>query len=362
MNRIISKVTLLFLFLLLQVLVPSQAQEDTRNIIYVCIFNGDTSYIMKVRASEPIGLVFAEETNVIVYSSADAPLVVRVIHIISDTTTGTYKRARDVVSANTTSNIPDQGNCEQDHSSLPTGLERTILLPVSSDQAIAIYSQDIKLYQDEPTAIIGAIGLIPRATVDNEEQSPFPSFQILRFSGGDSDKVSLEFPELEGETEFYTVSRQLVSHTETNTNGDTSLSDPMETRTFFLSLLDSRNISLIDDIMAKGKFRMFIEFGDPIMYRAGFLLNFARLSSFTSRTFEVGDKVIPIDCSYDLSYIRKDDYNHYIYFDDRINSLSVGKIRCDRSGTVEKVRDDGILIVDGGYAIAAWLLEVDEEQ
>lgn len=351
--------TILFvaLIILLINVVPVFAQnEDTRNPVYICILGNESPQLLEVRATEPIALIFTSNVNVIVYSSPNVPMVADVIHVEPDTATGTYRHTGNVVTgAQTTSNILPQGNCQEQFGETLAELERTILLPLSSDQVLAVRPVGSILPYDnaESSLFIGAIGILFR-----DDDVNFPHFQILRFNGGNNDTISIAFPTFTEDVRWYMVSRQVVELT--FSAGDV-VSQPkfMENLPFFLSLLAVGEVDLIDDILIPGDFRLYVEYGEEIIYRNGTLQNFSRLSSFEPRLIVDNSTMItPIYCGPNIRYFRSNNYNQHIYLQG--SSDTVGVIRCGEEKVVEAVLLNGILVVEGGFYIASWLVDIVE--
>lgn len=342
-----------------------QPVPDSRNPVFVCIFRdgGAKTNLIKVLASEPFGMTFSERVSVIVYSSAEQPVIADVIHIEPDTVSGTYRRSGDVVrGAYTTSNIPEQRACQTPTSSQIESLNRTIILPLFPNQGLAVHPIDVVPSYDDPeaTLFIGSIGLLFRdRNTEADTTNSFPHFQILRFNGGNNDTISIAFPDFTSETSLYAVSRQLTSYTETNAGDVVSQSKFMENRPFFMSLLEARGEKLIETILMPGNFRMYVAYGEAITYKPGTLLNLTRLSSFEARVFEDDENpvfVAPIECSGDLPFFRPANYEQHIYFRDH-SVDRVGVIRCGEKTEVEAVLKNGILVVKGGFHVASWLVD-----
>jgi hypothetical protein len=349
------------------IVVSIHAQIINTNVMYLCIVEAVNTNLLAINATEPVGFMFARTVNVFVYSNAETPLIADVIHVTSDTQSGTYRRTGDVLrGAYTTSNIseqnnsPDQADCETRYPQL-ADLERTILLPISTDQALAVHRANTVIEYDNPasTLIIGAVGFY----LQTPTVTSFPHFQILRFSGGVDDRVSVALPELATETSFYILSNSRLNQTVTDPDG-------FEEEPQFLNPIDGVIARLVrdqqdflDTVMGSGNFRMFVKYGSTeIDYEPGSIINIDRLSAYTPRELEAGIPVHAMNCNIDVPYVREENYSHYWYLSNATrNTEAVGQMR-DKEFVVEGVRDDGVLLIqdEGGstYAVAAWLVDI----
>ena len=228
-------------------------------------------------------------------------------------------------------------------------------LPLTPEQAIVVHNIEntIPYENEEVSLFIGAIGILFR-----DENPEFPHFQILRVTGGSNDTISFKFPYFtQDTTRLYAVSEQVVEHTFTN---NTVESQPkfMENRAFFLSLLAVNGDDLLDNILAPGDFRFYVQYGEEIIYRQGTWQNFSRLSSFVPRNFVAGQTIVdPIYCN-TIPFFRQADYSQQIYSQNL--GEAVGIIRCGQETVVEEVLPNGILVVEGGFYIASWLVDIVE--
>ncbi|MDQ7035894.1 MAG: hypothetical protein Q9P01_13995 [Anaerolineae bacterium] len=188
-------------------------QSQLEDIIYLCIVDDNNINLIQVAATEPVGFMFSQTVGVYVYSDSSNPLIADIIHVTPDTVSGTYRRTGDVLrGAYTTASdsIPQQGSlnsrnqgpntppmvmCEGQYSDELEGLDRTILLPLSTNQALAVHRVNTEIPYDIPdrTLMIGAVGFFfQEATI----AAMYPHFQLLRFSGGSEDVVSFSLPGL----------------------------------------------------------------------------------------------------------------------------------------------------------------------
>lgn len=310
--------------------------------------------------------MFSQTVNAIVYSIPAVALSTDVIHVLPDTASGTYRWVETVVdNANTTSDIPQQDSCESIYPDRLAGMNYTIQLPLSTNQALIIQPYGTGIQYDSFTGNLmnDAMGFVFREIPENG----FPNFQILRLSGGADDTISISLPDFDQDVEFYVVSRQRLSYTRTDADGFESVSKFIDGRDRFLNRLDASGRTLIESIMVPGNFRFYVEFGEEIIYDSHGLLNFTRLGSYIPRNFITGTAIRPIDCGignpFNVPFYRADDYSQYLYLQVPLyRNFIVGVSTCDNEITIDSVRQDGILVVNdnqggGMYYIAAWLVE-----
>jgi hypothetical protein len=372
----------LFILFILCFIIPS-TQAQVEHTIYLCIVDGNVKNLIQVSATEPVGFMFARIVNVYVYSENINTVVADIINVTSDTASGTYRRTGDVLrGAYTTdpTSIPEQWNlgqsnpqpdvppittCEEEYADELNGLDRTVLLPISPNQAMAVHRVNTPIQYDNPeqTLIMGAVGFFfQEATI-----ARYPHFQILRFSGGSDDKVSISLPDLETNTGIYLVSRSRLSQNMIDPDGFPN-HDPQFLRPIdgFIAQLIRREESFLDTVMGPGNFRIYAEYGTEIFYEPGSLINIERPSTFSPREFE-GTSVHVLDCNVDIPYVRLvsagEAYSHYWYLDEAArNNQSVGRMRSD-DFVVTEVQDDGVLLIQtsgGEFAVPAWLVTSGE--
>jgi hypothetical protein len=337
-------------------------QAQTENEYYICIADDTNMNLLELTASEPVGFIFSRTVNAFVYSGTQNPLIADIIHIDSDTQTGTYRRVNDVLRGAYTTNpasIAVTTDCESRYPIL-TELQKTILLPLTPSQTLVVHQPTRMIqYETAEGTIIGAVGFYFR----DETVTNMPHFQILRFSGGADDRVSISFPDIVNETRLYIVANDRLNQNITDPAGFENQPQFLNSAAQFIARLNRQGEDLLDTIMSRGKFRMLVQYGTEIIYEPGSWINIERLSTFVSREFEVGSIIHTLDCNVDVPYVRQDGFDHFWYLDSNQRSQqSAGRMRGD-DFVVTGVRDDGVLLIEtsgGEFAVPAWLVTTGE--
>lgn len=353
---------------------PVQSSEPLQ--VFVCVNHNGGHNLFEFAGTEPVGLMFSKTVDVTIFYDGAAQIAADVIHVVPDTRSGTYRWAGTVArDVRPTQNIPSQDICETLYPGQLSGKNRTIQLPMSTDQALAIRgigAEDAINYEDQTRNLInGAIGLVFR----DVPEDGIPHLQILRFSGGDDDTISVAFPDFEEQIDLYAVSRRRVSYIRKNAAGFPTVTKFLDGRASFFSRLDDpnndSNREFFDNVMAPGQFRMFVEHGEEMIYETGGVLEFSRPSSYVPRIFMPGATIRPIACNdlavdpFRVPYLREDDYSPYNYLQPEVSNV-VGNSTCDNGIIIANtpIPEDGRLPVDGSggvYQIPAWLVEVVPE-